>query len=62
MLDFCVFVHPKHDVQVLALMEEFEVKPDVMTFSTIINAWSTAGFMEKCREIFDDMVKAGMEP
>lgn len=43
-------------------MEEFNVKPDVITFSTIMNAWSTAGFMDKCREIFDDMVKAGIEP
>ncbi|KAJ0031979.1 hypothetical protein Pint_12791 [Pistacia integerrima] len=48
--------------KVLALMEELEVKPDVITFSTIMNAWSTAGFMEKCREIFDDMVKAGVKP
>lgn len=49
-------------MQVLALMEEFRVKPDVITYSTIMNAWSTAGFMDKCREIFDDMVKAGVEP
>ena len=51
-----------HYLQVLNLMEEFGVKPDVITFSTIMNAWSTAGFMEKCREIFDDMVKVGIEP
>lgn len=43
-------------------MEESRVKPDVITFSTIMNAWSSAGFMGKCREIFDDMVKAGIQP
>lgn len=48
--------------QVLTLMEEFGVKPDVITFSTIMNAWSSAGLMEKCHEIFNDMVKAGIEP
>lgn len=49
-------------MQVLALMEEFRVNPDVITYSTVMNAWSTAGFMDKCREIFDDMVKAGIKP
>ena len=50
------------NLQVMTLMDEFAVKPDVITYSTIMNAWSTAGFMEKCREIFDDMMKAGIEP
>lgn len=49
-------------MQVLTLMEEFEVKPDVVTFSTIMNAWSEAGFMDRCKEIFDDMAKAGIKP
>lgn len=44
------------------LMGEFGVKPDVITFSSIMNAWSSAGFMEKCQQIFDDMVKAGIKP
>lgn len=43
-------------------MEEFGVKPDVITFSTIMDAWSSAGLMDKCQEIFNDMVKAGIEP
>lgn len=43
-------------------MEEFGVKPDVITFSTIMNAWSSTGLMDKCQEIFNDMVKAGIEP
>lgn len=46
----------------LTLMEEFGVKPDVITFSTIMNAWSSAGLMDKCRAIFNDMVKAGIVP
>lgn len=43
-------------------MEEFGVKPDVITCSTIMNAWSAAGFMDKCQEIFDHMVKSGIKP
>lgn len=48
--------------QTLTLMEEFGVKPDVVTYSTIMNAWSSAGLMEKCEEIFEDMIKSGIEP
>jgi pentatricopeptide repeat domain-containing protein 1 len=43
-------------------MEKFGVKPDVITFSTIMNAWSSAGLMDKCMELFNDMVKGGIEP
>jgi len=49
-------------VQALALMEEFGIKPDVVTFSTIMNAWSSAGLMDNCEEIFNNMVKADIEP
>lgn len=44
------------------MMEESGVKPDVITFSTIMNGWSSAGRMDKCQEIFDDMLKSGIEP
>lgn len=43
-------------------MQEFGIKPDVVTFSTMMDAWSSAGLMDKCQEIFNDMVKAGIEP
>lgn len=48
--------------QVLVLMEGLGIKPDVVTFSTIMNAWSAAGLMEKCSEIFNDMIDAGIKP
>ncbi|CAJ1936968.1 unnamed protein product [Sphenostylis stenocarpa] len=48
--------------QALTLMEEFGIKPDVVTFSTIMNAWSSAGLIYNCEEIFNDMVKASIEP
>ncbi|KAH9604962.1 hypothetical protein KSS87_001779 [Heliosperma pusillum] len=47
---------------VLELMEDSGVKPDVITCSTIMNAWSAAGYMDKCQEIFDKMVKEGIQP
>ncbi|THG14942.1 hypothetical protein TEA_018951 [Camellia sinensis var. sinensis] len=43
--------------ETLTLMEEFGVKPDVITFSTIMNAWSSAGLMDKCQDIFDTCQK-----
>lgn len=49
-------------VQTLSLMEEFGVKPDVVTYSTIMDAWSSIGLMDKCQEIFNDMARAGIEP
>nr|GMD46021.1 pentatricopeptide repeat-containing protein At5g25630-like isoform X2 [Ipomoea batatas] len=48
--------------EVLTLMEDFGVSPDVTTFSTIMNAWFSAGYMGKCKEVFDDMVKYGIKP
>lgn len=49
-------------LQVLKLMEEFQIQPDVITYSTIMNAWSQAGFLEKCKEIFNNMLKSGVKP
>lgn len=43
-------------------MEEFQIQPDVITYSTIMNAWSQAGFLEKCKEIYDNMLKSGVKP
>ena len=43
-------------------MDEFGVKPDVITFSTIMNAWSSVGLMDKCQDVFNDMIKSGVEP
>ena len=43
-------------------MEEFGIEPDVITFSTFMSDWSSAGLMDKCQAIFDDMVEAGIEP
>lgn len=38
------------------------MKPDVITFSTIMNAWSSVGLMDKCQDIFDDMIRTDIEP
>jgi len=43
-------------------MKEFQIQPDVVTYCTIMNAWSQAGFEEKCKEIFDNMLKSGVKP
>lgn len=43
-------------------MEEFQIEPDVVTYSTIMNAWSQAGFLEKCKEIYNNMLKSGVMP
>ncbi|CAN1754384.1 Pentatricopeptide repeat-containing protein At5g21222 [Linum perenne] len=43
-------------------MEEYGIKSDVVTFSTIMDAWGSAGLMDKCQEVFNDMLKAGIEP
>lgn len=48
--------------QVLKLMKEYRVNPDVITFSTIMNGWSEAGLMDRCRQVFNDMVDASIEP
>ena len=36
--------------QALTLMKECGIKLDVITFSTIMNAWSSAGVMDNCEE------------
>jgi len=43
-------------------MEEFGVKPDVVTFSTLMNAWSSVGDMKRCEEIYTDMLEGGIDP
>ncbi|KAF6142385.1 hypothetical protein GIB67_033812 [Kingdonia uniflora] len=48
--------------EVLGLMQEQRVKPDVFTFSTIMNMWSATKLMDRCQAIFDDMVETGIEP
>lgn len=48
--------------EVLTLMKECKVKADVITYSTVMNAWSSAGYMEKAAQVFEEMVKAGVKP
>lgn len=43
-------------------MKEFQIQPDVVTYSTIMNAWSQAGFQDKCKQIFDNMLQSGVKP
>ncbi|CAI0390020.1 unnamed protein product [Linum tenue] len=43
-------------------MEEYGIKPDVVTYSWIMDTWGSAGIMDQCLEIFNDMLKAGIEP
>lgn len=43
-------------------MEGFGVKPDVVTFSTLMNAWSSVGDMKRCEEIYGDMLEGGIDP
>lgn len=43
-------------------MKELGVKPDVVTYSHQMNAWSAMGLMARCMEIFDSMREAGVKP
>jgi pentatricopeptide repeat domain-containing protein 1 len=54
--------HTFDGVQVLGLMEQFGIKPDIVTYSHQLNAFSSLGHMAKCNKVFDRMVEAGVEP
>ena len=43
-------------------MKGLGVKPDVVTYSHQMNAWSAMGLMARCMEIFDSMREAGIKP
>jgi pentatricopeptide repeat domain-containing protein 1 len=43
-------------------MDQFGIKPDIVTYSHQLNASSSLGHMAKCMKIFDKMVEAGIEP
>lgn len=43
-------------------MEELGVRPDLVTYSHQMNAWSAMGLMTRCMEVFNKMVEAGIKP
>lgn len=49
-------------MQILGLMEQFGIKPDIVTYSHQLNAFSSLGHMAKCMKVFDKMIEAGIEP
>jgi pentatricopeptide repeat domain-containing protein 1 len=48
--------------QILGLMDQLGIKPDIVTYSHQSNASASLGHMAECMEIFDKMVEAGIEP
>jgi pentatricopeptide repeat protein len=59
MQSFTYFIPVK---QILGLMEQFGIKPDIVTYSHQLNAFSSLSHMSKCMKIFDKMIEAGIEP
>lgn len=57
-----VFICDLVFLQVLGLMEQFGIKPDIVTYSHQLNALSSMGHMAKCMKVFDKMIEAGIEP
>lgn len=49
-------------LQVLELMEARAVKPDVQSFSLVMNAWSSAGLVDEARSVLDRMQAANVKP
>lgn len=49
-------------MQILGLMEQFGIKPDIVTYSHQLNTFSSLGHMAKCMKVFDKMIEAGIEP
>lgn len=43
-------------------MVRLGVKPDLVTYSHQMNAWSAMGLMTRCMDVYNEMVKAGIEP
>jgi len=43
-------------------MEQFGIKPDIVTYSHQLNTFSSLGHMAKCMKVFDKMIEAGIEP
>ena len=45
-------------MQILGLMEQFGIKPDIVTYSHQLNTFSSLGHMAKCMKVFDKMIEA----
>ena len=49
-------------LQVLATMRACGVSPDVASYSTLVNAWSTAGMPSEAEAVVEEMTAAGVAP